>query len=99
MLRRFKEVPSCILCLLSEEATKKCCRVLPFESFTRKEKPVTNLSVQDAEEQGKGRKEQEEGKERERRLEEGARLQGGRPRVCPGKVIKERRKNPNPKIG
>ena len=48
MLRRFKEVPSCILCLLSEEATKKCCKVSQFESFTRKEKPVTNLSVQDA---------------------------------------------------
>merc|ERR1711971_113944 len=55
------------------------------ESFTSKQKPVTKpFSVQDAEEQRKGRKEQEEGKERERGFEERASLQGGWPGVCPG---------------
>ena len=44
---------------------------------------MTNLSVQDAEEQRKGRKEQEEGEERERGLQERARLQRGWPGVCP----------------
>merc|ERR1719239_329653 len=58
--------------------------VLHLESFTSKQKPVTKLSVQDAEEQRKGRKEQEEGKERERGLEERAGLQGGWPGVRPG---------------
>jgi hypothetical protein len=42
------------------------------------------LSRQDAEEQGKGRKEQEEGKERERGAQARARLQRGRAGVRPG---------------
>merc|ERR1711971_1227016 len=64
---------------------KEGSTVSQFESFTSKEKLVTKpFSVQDAEEQRKGRKEQEERKERERRFEERARLQGGWPGVRPG---------------
>ena len=51
---------------------------------------MTKLSVQDAEEQRKGRKEQEERKERERGLEERAGLQGGWPGVRPGIALGDR---------
>ena len=45
---------------------------------------MTNLSVQDAEEQRKGRKDQEEGEERERGAEERVGVQGGWAGVCAG---------------
>ena len=47
---------------------------------------MTNLSVQDAEEQRKGRKDQEEGEERERGAEERVGVQGGWAGVCPGEA-------------
>ena len=69
-----------------------------YKTFTKPRKPpppkvlqankqlVTNLSVQDAEEQRKGRKDQEEGEERERGAEERVGVQGGWAGVCAGEA-------------
>ena len=82
-IHRFKEVPSCILCSLLGEATRRIwVSKRQFESFTRERNRV--LIDQDAEEQGKRRKKQEEGKERKRGAEERARFQGGWSGICPG---------------